>query len=510
MVSLASPGLTKLSFRRNIIWFLAALVGFLVFIILTLLLLLQNAIVKTEEAHWEEWNAIATAANDSLDRLDPAVSRSTLEGHLDYLRRRYKIAAIEMRPKAAPVAISGSTGRFSEAVTRESRFGSVIFSFDASDLRVIRRRFLLTAAICLAATIGGTILLLLFLPSVIKPIEEMLDHAREVSDRSEGVDDARYLIETFRKSIETLKLQEAELKRLHDVEKMRADELERITATLTRSLTSGFIAVNREGRIVDVNAAAREILRLDASEFSGSSILDAMGETEFAQTLSRAIVARATLTRHEIVDGRRGESVAIGLTTVPLLDEDGEFLGMLALFTDLTPIRSLEARLRDLQTLADLGEISAGIAHEFRNSLSTILGYLKLARRQPLPDESNVRIGKAEEEATQLSDAVESLLNFARPMTLEMQRVDLGELAERIIERFGEPDVQIGIHGDKVEIEGDRMLLSRAIENVIRNAVDAIRQKGEPGVIDIELATAPHPTLVVADNGVGIAPDQVS
>ena len=104
-------------------------------------------------------------------------------------------------------------------------------------------------------------------------------------------------------------------------------------------------------------------------------------------------------------DGARATHV----TTAPLLAADDQFVGLLALFTDLTPVRHLEGRIRDLQILADLGEISAGIAHEFRNSLATMLGYLQLARREGLPPKAQTQLDKTEKEASLLSAAVDGL-----------------------------------------------------------------------------------------------------
>src|SRR6202008_2457774 len=106
--------------------------------------------------------------------------------------------------------------------------------------------------------------------------------------------------------------------------------------------------------------------------------------------------------------------------------ESGAFLGFLALFTDLTPIRSLEARVQDMATLAQLGEISAGIAHEFRNSLHTILGYMKLARKGGIDSTAETRLQSAEREAALLLQAIERLLAFSRPGELNAERIGLG------------------------------------------------------------------------------------
>src|SRR5205814_8741540 len=203
------------------------------------------------------------------------------------------------------------------------------------------------------------------------------------------------------------------------------------------------------------------------------------GDTPLTAAIRAAVEQRIGMRRVEVRTGGDASEQIIGLTTVPLLSESQRLLGVLALFTDLTPIRNLEKRVRELQTLADLGEISTGIAHEFRNSLATILGYLRLLRREPLAEKSLAAVERAEQEASELSAAVTSLLAFARPMRLSMSSVDLYELLCELAKRLDAPEsVRIECEGKSVVVDGDAALLSRAFENLLRNAVDSVVAKG--------------------------------
>ncbi|MGA7614206.1 MAG: ATP-binding protein [Thermoanaerobaculia bacterium] len=506
MVPVAAPRLTRIGFRRDVKLFLGVLVTFLVLLIMVLLLLLQGSIRTDAEEMNARWNDIADMATEWLTATARPQQAGDIEGRLIYLRGRLDVTAIELsRGGSAPI-VSGNPSEIPEIrkIARTTSFGTVTYDFDASGLEASRRRFMVTAAIAFGTSLLGGILLFLYIPRIVRPIEEMLDQAKELGENRPDGDETRYLIETFRTSIERLKLQEAELKRLHDLEKARADELERITATLTRSLSSGFVAFDREGAIVDANVAAREILSLDpASTVSGRKASAAFGDSPFSRVLEDAVRERQTLAREEVP--LYGERI-LGLSTVQLVNEQNQFFGMLALFTDLTPIRKLESRLREMQTLADLGEISAGIAHEFRNALSTILGYLKLAQRDELPPEAGRRVARAEAEAVELSTAVERLLNFARPINLESRPVNVNDLIESIFDRFGAqaPEIDFSMTGDPLRIEGDPNLLARAFENIVRNGVDAIREKGTEGRVRVEIRKSPVPRVTFTDNGIGI------
>lgn len=492
MVSRAAPALTKIGFRRDVRYFLAALVGFLVVLILALAIVLELTVSRIELASRDRWNAQA----DLIAMRLAATPLPIAQPQLDTLRTENHLAAIE-----AGGVRSGYAPDDAVAVTRES----VTMWFDASSVNAARRLARMTIAISTGAAGVGILALFLFLPRITRPIEQMLDEARSVSDQGGNVDEARYVVETFRSTIETMKRQAVELEQLHEAERTRANELELLTATLTRSLTSGFVALDRAGAVVDMNRAAREILHL-GGEVAGRRIEELLPRTRFAEVVADAFANRRTLSRVEIEDG---ESV-IGLTTVPLLSDAGAFIGLMVLFTDVTHVRRLELRLRDQQALASLGEMSAGIAHEFRNALSTILGYLRLAtRQQTLPDEAVARIRAAEREASLLSGAVDSLLNFARPMRLERGSVELRELLESAIARMRElQPLAIHLEGEAVEVSGDAAALRTAFENLLRNAAESLSHKGS-GAVHVALQHDGDVRVVIRDEGIGLDPADV-
>lgn len=504
MVRFVRAPLTRVGFRRDVRLFLTGLVGFLVALIFILLLLLRTNLAHTEEAIDRSHQMIADVSAEEVNRSAPA----GLDTELLVLRGRFNIAGIGVTDRKGRTLQSGLREGDFDVVTRLAGPGTLTLRFDASARRTAHRDFLLTAAICILAASFGIALLLFYLPRVTGPIEQMLDDARQLGGPGDQEETA-YLIDTFRQSIATLKSQEEELKRLHDREKTRADELERVTGALTRSLTSGLIVLDATGAVADINAAGREILGIDAAaSVAGGTLPDSIPLRAFAETLRHAFEQRAAMNRIEINDRQAGtgEPVTIGLTTVPLRNEGHALLGFLALFTDLTPIRSLEARVQEMTTLAQLGEISAGIAHEFRSSLSTILGYMKLARKGGVDDVADSRLKNAEKEAALLLKAIERLLAFAGPVQLNAEPIDLRVLLAEQIAHITDidPSIAVTLEGPAVVIQGDRILLSRALENLLNNAADAVRQNGG-GSVSVTLRDKPQ-SMTIADDGVGFDP----
>lgn len=499
----------KLSFSRDVRLFFGALVGFLTFLIVLLLVLLQSFLGHAREATLRSWEDLATFTVAVVNETTVTDSAS-LAARLTILQSRYGIAGIEVDIPGTERTVIGvpSTDDGVERVVRDVHGGKVTLVFDATRIRGIERTFNAIAAICIGSSILVVLLLGLYLPKITRPVEEMLSAAGELQERSPDHDEQEYLTETFRTSIATLKRQEDELRQMHDAQKSRADDLERVTAALTRSLTSGFVAVDPEANVVEVNAAGRQIIQPVAGP-AGLPVEEAFGVNPFSKAIRRAVEERLAMSRIELQLDEGPASKVIGLTTAPLLNDDQKFAGLLGLFTDLTPVRLLEGRVRDLQTLADLGQISAGIAHEFRNSLATMLGYLRLARREDLAEKPLAQIEKAEKEGAMLSAAVDGLLAFARPMRILSEPVSLAEVIEPMArELAATTGIAVEYGGGDATIEGDAALLRRAFENLLRNAIESVQEKGS-GQVSIRIAREPHPQVEIRDSGMGIDPAEV-
>ncbi|MFZ2490378.1 MAG: ATP-binding protein [Thermoanaerobaculia bacterium] len=509
MVPVTPSRLTpRVGFRRDIRLFFGLLAALHMALIVILIAVLQTAVSELEDATMRAWNATADAATADL----AAIGRddASLAGTLEQLREKYDLAGVRVEGAGQRAVDAGRAVPGSSAVVRQLPGGKATFFFDGTPLQNARSRAFATGIIAFSAAVAASILLFLYVPRIVRPFEELLEAAGEIEDPSDHRSETDYLVSTFRNSVSRLRGQEAELKRLHDAERTRADDLQRVTAALTRSLTSGFIAVDPSAHIVDMNAAAREILRLDADTPPGE-LESTLGANEFTSMLVRSLELRSASVRQEVDLARGDESIAIGVTTVPLASESDAFLGMLAIFTDLTPIRTLERRVREMQTLADLGEISAGIAHEFRNSLATVTGYLTLAQRDDIPDTTRQRIANAAAEAAQLSGAVQRFLTFARPMEVSLQTLDLHALVAGVAEsvRSHVPEAALTVRGGRVLVEADPVLLPRAFDNLIRNAMESVREANRPnGFVTVTVQASP-PSVTIEDNGVGLDPADV-
>lgn len=491
--------------QREIRLLVGALISFLSVLIVALLAVAMSIL---------QFDRLASTANENARAISPhaaTATRGDLEARLDLLRSASGVGRIEVYRDDRLFAASGTVLPSAEVLTRTVPGGRVMFYFDVSTWSGGRRTGLVVAALAMIATLAGLLIFILYIPKFLRPVEEMLDQASRLRDNAGGDHDARYLVQTFRDAVERIQQQSQEIDHLRDAAATRSPNVGEMARAFNRNFTSGFLALDANGTVVAVNDAGKEILDI-SSDLAGQSVSAGVFPRAFSEVVLSSIESRTALTRREVLLEPAGR--LIGITTVPI-ENDGAFTGLFALYTDLTTFRAMEGRLRDLEALVGLGQMSAGIAHEFRNSLFTILGYLRLAQRDGTPEEQTTKVRNAELEAKKLASAVDALLNFSKPLNPGSQRLLLDELTTAVMARLGAANADIRFETDvaqPVEINGDRELLERALENIVRNAVDAVRTRHPAGGGHIEAAVTaePHPRVIIRDNGVGLDEEQAA
>jgi PAS domain S-box-containing protein len=289
----------------------------------------------------------------------------------------------------------------------------------------------------------------------------------------------------------------------------RAEASERLADQIVEGLTSGLVVVDRQGMVQAINPAAKRILGIEGGP--GKPYREAL---RLAQPLSglidEALEGSSPIVRRTITIGNE-KPRHLGVTISPIISDQGTLQASVCLFTDLTDVMQLEEQLRLKEALARLGELTAGLAHEFRNGLATIHGYGKLLDPQALPPQAATCVEGIRAETTALGEVVTNFLRFARPEQMTMAPVDLQAVIARAIDDVPGAAAAVALEGNFPMINGDDVLLRRAFSNLVRNSLEACADAGMPPHIYIRSDISDdHMDLTFEDNGPGFSPEYFS
>ena len=346
------------------------------------------------------------------------------------------------------------------------------------------------ALLGLTAMVAALVSIMVF--AVLKFAAAARDARRSLSDtRAESVPFASALED----ALATLKAQER-------ATAARAEASERLSGQIVASLTSGLIVVDGTRTPKIINPAARRILGFDESQPPEQLLTQVPA---LLDVIAECLEGKAPVVRRGITIARGNDTMHLGVTVSPL---GGEPEGAICLFSDLTAVVALEEQLRLKEALARLGELTAGLAHEFRNGLATIHGYGRLINPADLPHPQRDYVQGIRSETQALGEIVTNFLNFARPEPLICVPVSLRSIIERAAEDV--PTARVDAQGTFGTVSADDVLLRQAFSNLFRNSVEACSAvERTPEIIVEARADGRNAALVVSvrDNGPGIAAD---
>src|SRR5436309_3502652 len=293
----------------------------------------------------------------------------------------------------------------------------------------------------------------------------------------------------------------------------RADASERLSGEIISGLSAGLLVVGLHGEIRILNPAGRRMLDLPDSA-PPEVCRRSLDELALSAVIDECLSTHAAVVRRSVTlpEPRHGVS-HVGITVSPLFDDSGDLHGAICLFTDLTAVKDLEEQLRLKESLATVGELTAGIAHEVRDGLATIHGYSRLLDLSALPESYRPYVEGIRAEAESLGQVVTNFLTFARPAQLTLSSVDLRAICERAADEVRSDaralagDVEV--RGAFGVIDGDEVLLRQTFSNLLRNALEACANASVPPriVVQSDVDRAQRVSrIAVDDNGPGIAP----
>jgi nitrogen-specific signal transduction histidine kinase len=313
------------------------------------------------------------------------------------------------------------------------------------------------------------------------------------------------------------------------IRRRTAATADRFFRHLVSSMRNGVIAIHRDGTLALTNDEAYRIFSVPrpASD-TGRAFSDVFRDRpEVLRALSAAFEMTTLPNRAEL--RLKDLERVVGYTLSQVRDDDGRIIGAVMYFKDLTQVEQAEERERLRDRLASLGEMAAGIAHELKNPLAGIEVMAGLLRRQ-VPDSPDAHSLLADiiSEAKLANAIVVEMLEFVRPIRLQVEQTDIREvlhqaitLADTKVPRGGIA-LSLDVPATVPLVDGDQHQLCQVFTNLMTNAFEALDGHGRITIKAVVEAVAqdpafaidqqaPTPTLIVdvSDDGPGV-PQELS
>jgi signal transduction histidine kinase len=334
---------------------------------------------------------------------------------------------------------------------------------------------LFVSLICIAWLLRG----------LLRPYNQLVGEAERapVTHSGKPQNEAAFVLETFQSVVAQLQSQQQELERLSAQASQRADSAERFSERIVASMPTGLIAFDLSGKATVANPPAHALFDHHA-QLEGEHFRSIFGHIPALADMVQACLDGGRLFRREEVEatGASSRPKRLGATIAPINPSESGSQGALCLITDITEVTQLREQVALKRNLESLGEMSAGLAHEFKNAMAALHGYAQFLQSTDHDERGKTAAAALLQEVRSLSEMITAFLNFARPQTLQFEEISINELlndcARELKPLFEERKIELRMpstneRGD-LQTRADARMLRQALLNLLRNAAEAI------------------------------------
>lgn len=302
-------------------------------------------------------------------------------------------------------------------------------------------------------------------------------------------------------------------RRMKNVEEVFSALKENLDQILS-NLQDGMMLFTRDARAVLVSRSVERFLNVDRDQILGASVHDIFDrKTLLGRTVRQAFAAGMSIVQEELTTetGRRVE-ISLDFIHDDRAGDQSQSLGALLTLHDLESVREIESELEVSRRMAAIGRLTSGVGHEVKNPINAIVVHLELLRSKMPPDSGAERhLEVIQSEIQRLDRVVQTLVDFSRPVELQLQDQDLRTIVSSVLmlasvemeTRKITVDSDVPDHPVNVRIDAD--LIKQALLNVVINGAQAMSQGGE---LSVRLTEDPRSAILkIEDHGEGIPPE---
>ncbi|NWG04834.1 MAG: PAS domain-containing protein [Syntrophaceae bacterium] len=309
------------------------------------------------------------------------------------------------------------------------------------------------------------------------------------------------------------------------------NQLETFNRNIIQSLDSGLLTIDLSGKINFLNRTAEKILNRNGEKLEETSIFDLFPKLhEVLQNSKRKESQPSSeYQRYEtLLTNPQGEKIYLGFSISPLTNPDGSLIGHTLIFQDITQFKEMEEQMKRVDTMAAVGVLAAGMAHEIRNPLASLSGSIQMLKSElSLDDHQQHLMDITLRESERLNALITDFLLFAQPPHTHKIFYPIEKIIDETIDLFHHsPSFHEGIrilrpnHQSEIRVSIDPDQMRQVFWNLFNNAAQAMSKGGDIQVqlrkgsdgegprIPLSSKGKEWVKISITDTGKGIAPDE--
>lgn len=290
--------------------------------------------------------------------------------------------------------------------------------------------------------------------------------------------------------------------------------LQRFSDSFMRDVNLGVILINIDFRLVDISDMACRVLGLVREEVVNKPLDEVFAAVPIDhQLVQRTILDGHIVRNHAFSWTNHEDRYELLMDSNVLKDADGKIVGAYVIFKDVTNLRSLEEQVQRSDRLAMIGQIAAGTAHEIRNPLTSIRGFLQVLKKTFRDNNMEKEYGYTEimlTEIDRINQLVSEFLLLSKPKNICYEPIDISMVLREILPIIHSEAI---LHGVAVEYEpsphmpkvlGDREMFKQVCLNISKNGIEAMSEGGLLHIVERVDFSEQKVNIDIQDTGPGI------
>ncbi|WP_068505774.1 PAS domain S-box protein [Paenibacillus kribbensis] len=361
--------------------------------------------------------------------------------------------------------------------------------------------------------IGSYVLASLF----VRPIQSILEKVNEMADghfdtrlEIKGGHELAQLGERINAMAYNLGMYTRRLEQMYEENRSVKEHLE----SVINQTADAILVTDQEDRVVRINHAFEALYGWTKKELVGRTLefIPPQQQAEYELQKESLLQGESIVSIETLRMRKDGSTVEISMSTSPILDEEGEIVGFISVSRDITGRNRMEELLRRSEKLTTVGQLAAGVAHEIRNPLTTLRGFLQLQQQNQMLNLKHNDIMMSELDRINL--IVSEFLILAKPQAVHFQKKDVRYIVSDVISLLDSQAHLLGIAFNLQVTEEPALVyaeenqLKQVFINLLKNSMEAM-SKG--GMITIHLFLEGESVKIfIRDQGTGIPAEMLS